>query len=157
VILAAALTVFAGLGVGLIMQPTQLISFASVDPQDIGVASGLVNLSRTMGGSLGIAVFGSLYTTRLVDTLDDKLGRRTGQALAASNGQLSPAQLHQLPAPVLATFRTAVTNGLHTLLIGAAVAAATGFVLAWFVRGQLVIRSTVSRPSPSRWPEETAP
>jgi EmrB/QacA subfamily drug resistance transporter len=141
VFFASCLTVVAGVGVGAVMQPTQVISFAAVEQEDSGVVSGLVNLFRTVGGSLGIAIFGSIYSSRLSHTLDAKLGANAGHRLASTNGKLTPALLHHLPPAALAAFRSAVIDGLHGVLVGSAGVAAAAFVIAWFLRGRIPTRA----------------
>ncbi|MCU1681791.1 MAG: exporter [Amycolatopsis sp.] len=145
VFVASGLTLVAGVGIGLILQATQMISFSSIDRRDIGAASGLVNLFRTVGGSLGVAVFGSVYTARLLSTLTDRLGQRDGAALASSSGRLGPAELHNLPAASLDAFQHAVSDGLHGVLIGASVIAVASFALAWLLKGELRVTPSAAK------------
>jgi len=134
---ASALTFTAGAGVGLVMQSTQLMTFGSVEQRDLGAASGLLNLFRTLGGSLGVALLGSVYTNRLHDTLTDQLGAAKGKELADSSGQLTPEQLHALPTALRDAFELGVNNGLHGVVTGAAILTAVAFVTSWFVHGRL--------------------
>ncbi|MDN3353274.1 MDR family MFS transporter [Actinomadura sp. DC4] len=131
---ASALTLVAGLGMGFIMQNTTLITQNSVTLRDMGAASGAVTLFRTIGGSLGIALLGSIFTSRLEDSLTSRLGDKAGQAIASGGTHVTPALLQTLPAPVQDAFKTGITNGLHGTMIGGAVLAFLGFVVAWFVR-----------------------
>ncbi|GAA3105499.1 DHA2 family efflux MFS transporter permease subunit [Streptomyces echinatus] len=50
-----------GLGLGFTMQMATTIAQNSVGLRDMGAASAATNLFRTLGGSLGVAVFGSLF------------------------------------------------------------------------------------------------
>nr|WSX72928.1 MFS transporter [Streptomyces sp. NBC_00899]WSX81004.1 MFS transporter [Streptomyces sp. NBC_00899] len=134
---ASALTLTAGVGVGLVMQSTQLMTFGSVEQRDIGAASGLLNLFRTIGGSLGVALLGSVYTDRLHTTLNDQLGAADGGRLAHSSGRLTPEQLHALPDSLRDAFRLGVDHGLHGVVTGAAVLTVLALVTACFVRGRL--------------------
>jgi EmrB/QacA subfamily drug resistance transporter len=52
--------VLGGLGMALSMVPATIASLTGVDRADAGVASGLVNTSRQMGGAIGIAVASSI-------------------------------------------------------------------------------------------------
>lgn len=61
--LTAAFMIPMGIGSGLTQQMTTTIAQNSVQQKDMGAASGAVTLLRTLGGSLGIAVFGSIYTS----------------------------------------------------------------------------------------------
>ncbi len=53
-----------GLGLGFLFTPINLLAFASVPPRDIQQASGLINLTRQMGGSFGIAILGTYLSNQ---------------------------------------------------------------------------------------------
>lgn len=50
-----------GIGNGLAFVPLTSLSLAGVDPKDAGAASGLVNVSQQLGGSLGLAVLITVF------------------------------------------------------------------------------------------------
>jgi EmrB/QacA subfamily drug resistance transporter len=57
-------------GLGLSIVPSTIAATAGVAPQEAGLASGLINTSRQMGGALGLAVLTSLgaqYTAHLIE------------------------------------------------------------------------------------------
>ncbi|GAA2097295.1 MDR family MFS transporter [Streptomyces albiaxialis] len=51
-----------GVGLGFLMQMTTTLAQNSVEMRDMGVASASVTLFRTVGGSIGVAAFGALFT-----------------------------------------------------------------------------------------------
>jgi DHA2 family multidrug resistance protein len=55
--------VIRGAALGLLFTPINNVAFGSLKPQEAQQASGLINLSRQLGGSFGIAVLGT-YLTR---------------------------------------------------------------------------------------------
>ncbi|MFJ9128592.1 MDR family MFS transporter [Streptomyces sp. NPDC102340] len=61
---ASALTLALGVGLGCLLQPALLITMNSAEPRDLGAASGTQTLLRTIGGSLGVAVLGSVFAQR---------------------------------------------------------------------------------------------
>lgn len=124
-IASSALTAIVGFGMGFLLQNTLLITQNSAALRDLGAASGSVTLFRTIGGSLGVAVLGSIYTSRLQDTLSARLGA-SGHALLAGGAQLPPSVLQRLPASVV--------SGLHGVLLGGAAVALATFLIAWLVR-----------------------
>ncbi|HEX3591751.1 MAG TPA: MDR family MFS transporter [Pseudonocardiaceae bacterium] len=130
---ASALTVFVGLGMGFLMQNTMLITQNSAELRDMGAASGSVTLFRTIGGSLGIALLGSIYTTQLTNSLTSHLGAAGGK-LIQGGAQLPPSAVLRLPEPLRLAFQSGVVSGLHGVLIGGAIMAAVGFVVAWFIK-----------------------
>ncbi|SCK20572.1 drug resistance transporter, EmrB/QacA subfamily [Streptomyces sp. SceaMP-e96] len=145
--LASALTVVAGMGIGFVMQSTMIITMNSAAPRDMGAASGTVTLLRTVGGSLGVAMLGAVFTGRLHSGLADRVGEGAADRLTAGAGQLTPQVLDGVAAPVRDAYRAAVTSGLHGVLIGAAVLAALGFAAAWFVR-EVPLRTAVDMVDP---------
>jgi EmrB/QacA subfamily drug resistance transporter len=71
-----------GLGAGMAFNPVLLAAMSDVEPQDAGLASGVVNTSFMMGGALGLAVLASLAASR-TDTL---LADGETQAVALTGG-----------------------------------------------------------------------
>ncbi|MFC1413141.1 MDR family MFS transporter [Streptacidiphilus sp. N1-12] len=143
---ASLLTTVLGLGMGFLMQNTMLITQNSVPLRNMGAASGAVTLFRTVGGSLGIAVFGSLYTQRLTSSLTKSLGP-SGHQLAANGTRIPPSALPGLPAPVQHAFKVAVTDGLHSVLIGGTVLALLTFLVTFLIR-EVPLRSGAAPGAP---------
>lgn len=146
--MASALTLIVGLGMGFIMQNTMLVTQNSVELRDMGSASGSVTLFRTIGGSLGVALLGSVYTSRLKDTLIDRLGEQQGNKFANGGGHVTPAILHTLPAQIRDAFQAGVTHGLHGVAIGGAALAAVAFVVAWLIKEVPLRSSTPATADP---------
>ncbi|WP_327264209.1 MFS transporter [Streptomyces sp. NBC_01232] len=121
-----------GAGLGFLMQITMLVAQNSVEMKDMGVASSSATLFRTLGGSFGVALMGSLFTTRVTDTMAERLGPEAAQA--AGSAQLDAASLAKLPEAVRDAYQHAVAAGTHSaFLLGAAIAL-LGFAAAWFVK-----------------------
>jgi hypothetical protein len=88
-----------GAGLGLIMQVVVLVTQNSVDPAMIGTATSTNNYFREVGASLGVAVFGTIFTTRLTDNLTAVFAGAGASASDAANSTatLDPQTLGQLP------------------------------------------------------------
>jgi EmrB/QacA subfamily drug resistance transporter len=56
--------IIGGAGIAMTMPSVSAAAMAAVDPRKAGVASGVVNSARQVGGALGIAVLGSVVATR---------------------------------------------------------------------------------------------
>jgi EmrB/QacA subfamily drug resistance transporter len=56
--------VFAGAGIGITFVSVTVAGMTGVQPAEVGLASGLINTSRQIGGSLGLAILATLATTR---------------------------------------------------------------------------------------------
>ncbi len=61
-VIAPSLLVAAGLGVAFV--PATIAALAGVAPEESGLASGLVNTSRQMGGALGLAILATIASAR---------------------------------------------------------------------------------------------
>jgi EmrB/QacA subfamily drug resistance transporter len=62
--------VLLGLGAGMAFNPVLLAAMSDVEPQESGLASGIINTSFMMGGALGLAVLASVAASRTSDLLD---------------------------------------------------------------------------------------
>ena len=51
-----------GVGVALVVPSINVALLAHVDPRSVGIASGVLNMARQIGGALGVGVFGSLVS-----------------------------------------------------------------------------------------------
>ncbi|MFF2327311.1 MULTISPECIES: MDR family MFS transporter [unclassified Streptomyces] len=133
--LSALFPVLIGIGLGCLMQNAVLITQSSVEPRDMGAAMGMSSLARTLGTGIGAAIFAAVYTNQLTDTLADKLGKDDARPLLSSGDRdLTPDTLKQLSAPVRAAWSAGVTDGLHAVAIGGAIAGAITLLAALFVR-----------------------
>ena len=121
-----------GLGLGCVMQVLVLAVQNAVDYSDLGVATSGAMLFRSVGGALGTAVFGAIFSSRLATNLAAELGAR-GHSLAAGGGRISPARLHELPPPVRSAYLSAFTDSLSTVFVVAAAVAFLGFALSWLM------------------------
>ncbi|MBN9097658.1 MAG: MFS transporter [Pseudonocardia sp.] len=121
-----------GVGMGFLMQTTNLVMQNSVEQRDLGAASGASTLFRTIGGSLGVSLLGVFYADSLTGSLTSQVGAE--QAAKLAGGQLTPATLGGLPAAIGEAYRTAVASGVTTAFLWAAVVALVAVVTAWFIR-----------------------
>jgi len=61
--------VILGLGFGMSFVPATIAATSGVAPEDSGLASGLLNATQEIGGSLGLAILSTVATTRIANTL----------------------------------------------------------------------------------------
>jgi EmrB/QacA subfamily drug resistance transporter len=137
-VLLALLFVFLGAGAGLAVPATSTAVMASVPAQRSGMASATMNALRQAGMLIGIALLGTLMSTRATSLLADALaqaGMSSGaqQAATAAVGRhdlralasLDAATAHQLLA-------TALAGGFHAAMAcaGAAGLLAAGLLLS---------------------------
>jgi EmrB/QacA subfamily drug resistance transporter len=89
-----------GMGLGFTMQVMIIASQNETPPEDLGVATSTVTFFRTVGGSLGVALFGTLFTSRLANLVGD------------SARGLTPEQITHLPAGERAEMASAVADAI---------------------------------------------
>lgn len=101
-----------GAGLGLIMQVVVLVVQNAVDATMVGTATSTNNYFREVGASLGVAIFGAMFTTRLSDNLGDVF-RGAGMANAEQAvATIDPQTLAQMPEAVRAGVVDAYANSL---------------------------------------------
>ena len=88
-----------GAGLGMIMQVVVLVAQNSVDASMVGTATSTNNYFREVGASLGVAVFGTIFTTRLTANLTDVFTSSGASAsdAAASTATIDPQAMNALP------------------------------------------------------------
>ena len=74
------------LGMGMSFVPVTIAAVAGVPPERAGLASGLVNTSRQMGGALGLAVLTSLAASLTSDYVRRRTASRRWTARALVHG-----------------------------------------------------------------------
>jgi MFS family permease len=96
-------------GIGLSFVPATIAAVAGVAPHEAGLASGIVNTARMVGGALGLAILAAL-------------------AAAKTSDQVKAAGTH----PTQHVLHAALTNGFELAFIVAGALAALGAVIALF-------------------------
>jgi EmrB/QacA subfamily drug resistance transporter len=130
-----------GLGLGFTMQVLVLAVQNAVPYEMLGVATSGATLFRSMGGSLGTAILGAVFSTRLGDLLAAKLPAGPASA-AVEGGQANPAQLERLPGAIRSTYIDSFTDSLDLVFIVAAAVMAVAFLLSWLLE-ERPLRKTV--------------
>jgi MFS family permease len=65
--------VLMGIGMALTMSPMSTAAMNAVEPQKAGVASGILSMSRMVGGTFGVAALGALFQHLARNELSDSL------------------------------------------------------------------------------------
>jgi EmrB/QacA subfamily drug resistance transporter len=128
-----------GLGLGMVMQVLVLATQNAVSYEQLGVATSGATLFRSIGGSLGTAVLGAIFTGRLTAELATNVPAGASRGI---EGNVNPAQIAQLPKPVHDAYIAAFTDALNAVFLVATGVVLVAFVLAWMIREQ-PLRATV--------------
>jgi EmrB/QacA subfamily drug resistance transporter len=107
----------AGIGLGMVMQVLILAVQNAVEYEELGVATAAATLFRSVGGSLGTAILGALFASRLTHLAP---GINLGSMRSLGVGQR-------------AAYAEAVSGAIALLFTVAAIVAAAGFLLSWLL------------------------
>lgn len=124
-----------GAGLGLIMQVVVLVAQNAVPPEQVGTATSTNNYFREVGASLGVAVFGALFTSRLTDALTDVFRGAGGSATdaASASSSIDPTSLSKLPQAVQDGIVNAYADSLSPVFWYLLPFIAAALVLALFI------------------------
>jgi len=129
-----------GLGLGMVMQVLVLAAQNAVEFRDLGVATSGTTLFRSIGGAVGVAVFGAIFAAGIAVQLAGRMP--SGTPLP---GAIGPAAIAALPPALRTLYRDAFTAALHPVFLSAACLAALGFVLTCFLQ-EMPLRGPARRP-----------
>jgi MFS family permease len=124
-----------GVGLGFVMQVLILVVQNSVDYRNLGVATSTATFFRSIGGSFGVAIFGTIFANRLGHWLP----RLVPHSVLAHTppSQLvhaTPAQLMALPPNVHEGLIDAISKSLNSVFLWATPVCVLAFVLTLFLR-----------------------
>lgn len=138
-----------GLGLGLVMQVLVLIVQNAVSYEDLGVATSGATFFRSIGASFGVAIFGTIFASRLGDKLTDALkGTSLPPGVTPDGLESDPRGISQLPPAVRPEALHAYASSITDVFLYAAPVALVGFVLAWFLKEDK-LRGSVTAPDVS--------
>jgi EmrB/QacA subfamily drug resistance transporter len=121
-----------GLGMGFVMSPMSAAAMNAVDRTKAGVASGVLSMSRMVGGTFGVAALGALIAAVGRHDLERSLPSVSGSARdRLVDGLGSGAGLEHAPAAVQSAAGSAFVDALGTGLTISAFTALVAAVLAW--------------------------
>jgi EmrB/QacA subfamily drug resistance transporter len=123
--------VFIGAGMGFGFIATMLSAQNSVDRPRMGVATGLVNFTRQLGGVFGVAVGAALMLT----TLTNRLTEAFPDAHIKAAELLSPAAAERFPTATQDIVRAAFADSLHVVFVAVVVIALLGLLTVALMPG----------------------
>jgi len=143
-----------GFGIGMVMQVLVLATQNAVDHRDLGTATSAVTFFRSMGGALGVAVFGAIQNDRLDHHIPRLLAERVPDPSDLRGvGDLlgSPEAIRglseRLPGPLGRAVESSVIDGfaaaVHVVFLFAIPFAVVGFLIVLFLR-ELELRTSAN-------------
>lgn len=98
--------------------------------RDLGAATSAVTLARALGASVGVAVLGAIFNSRLADELSRRLGDTTVIAQVADAGA-DPVSIGHLPLAVRDAVADAYAASVPPLFLAAFPIALLALAVAW--------------------------
>jgi EmrB/QacA subfamily drug resistance transporter len=123
-----------GAGIGLVMQVIVLAMQNSVDPRDMGVATSSATFFRSLGGTFGTALFGTILTNRLASELAQRLPAAALHGVNTSQLTGSPQVIAALPPAVRGPVISSFVAALSTVFESAVPVVLLAFALTWFLQ-----------------------
>ncbi|MFG2475962.1 MFS transporter [Streptomyces fagopyri] len=122
-----------GAGIGLVMPVLVLAVQNSVRPADLGTATSANNYFRQIGGSVGAAIFGTLFAHRLADALAERVPARAGTAVPDPES-LTPQLVHAMPAPLRDAYIAAYADAMPRIFLYLVPVLVLGLFIAFFLK-----------------------
>jgi EmrB/QacA subfamily drug resistance transporter len=119
-----------GFGMGFVMSPMSTAAMNAVDQAKAGVASGILSMSRMVGGTFGVAVMGALVSALGRSHLQTLLPGLSGAQRSQLADRLGAGGALHVPPQVGAALRETYVYALSRGLVLAAVLAVLGALVA---------------------------
>jgi hypothetical protein len=100
-------TLIAGTGFGMLFMPLTLVALSRVQDADAGVASSVLSTGQMIGGSIGLAVLGTVAWTAVADSIRGQVAAAAAAAARAGR-PVHMAAAGRVPAAV---YHHAVATG----------------------------------------------
>ncbi|MGW2033713.1 MFS transporter [Streptomyces sp. NPDC001811] len=136
-----------GTGIGLVMPVLVLAVQNSVRPADLGTATSANNYFRQIGGSVGAAVFGTLFADRLTSSLREELPPRAGSGLPAADS-ITPQLVHALPPALRDAYIRAYADAMPRIFLYLVPVLALGLIIAFFLKEKPLVSHNTAETEP---------
>ncbi|MFF4501154.1 MFS transporter [Streptomyces sp. NPDC001401] len=137
-----------GAGIGMVMPVLILAVQNSVRPADLGTATSANNYFRQIGGSVGAAIFGTLFADRLTDALGKRLPTRAGAQLPDPES-ITPQLVHALPAPLRDDYIRAYADAMPRIFLYLVPVLALGLLIAFFLKEKPLVSHNAAETEPA--------
>jgi EmrB/QacA subfamily drug resistance transporter len=132
-ILVSIYMLILGSGLGLVMQVIILAVQNDSPPGEMGISTTGVSFFRSMGGAIGVALFGSLLTSRLDSNLTRLVPPDSLNGIDSATLTGSPEVVRQLPAAIHAGVVEAFSLSLGDVFLISVPFIIVAFALTWLL------------------------
>jgi EmrB/QacA subfamily drug resistance transporter len=148
-LMSVYLAVF-GLGIGMVLQVIVLAVQNAVRYEELGVATSGVTFFRSIGAAFGVAVFGTVFTSRLDDNLSAALrGADLPPGVDVDTLLHDPNGIGALPGAVRARVLSSYADAITDVFLFAVPLVLVAHLLAWALREER-LRGSVRAPDQSQ-------
>ncbi|WP_329116689.1 MFS transporter [Streptomyces sp. NBC_01465] len=138
-----------GLGLGFVLPILTLAVQNAVGYEDLGVATAGVTFFRSIGACVGVAVFGSIFNSRLDKHLGEALsGQQLPPGFDPDTVQSDPKGIAALPAALVGPILHAYSLSVTDVFLWSVPIALLAFVVALFLK-EIPVRGSVTAPDMS--------
>ncbi|MEU3947604.1 MFS transporter [Streptomyces sp. NPDC029526] len=138
-----------GAGIGMVMPVLVLAVQNSVRPADLGTATSANNYFRQIGGSVGAAVFGTLFASRLTDALADRLPASGAGGALPDAESLTPQAVHALPPALRDAYVQAYADAMPRIFLYLVPVLVLGLLLAFFLKEKPLVSHNAPTAAPA--------
>jgi hypothetical protein len=117
----------------------------SVDRRDMGVATSSATFFRSLGGTFGTALFGTILANRLASELAQRLPVAALHGVNPAQLTGSPQVIAALPPAIRGPVVSSFVSALSTVFISAVPIVLAAFVMTWFLK-EIKLRSHEDTP-----------
>ncbi|MCP3819121.1 MFS transporter [Streptomyces sp. A3M-1-3] len=142
-----------GTGIGLVMPVLVLAVQNAVDPADLGAATSTNNYFRQIGGSVGAAVFGTLFADRLTDALAERLPSGAG---LPSPESITPQMVHAMEPALRDGYIQAYADAMPRIFLYLVPVLGLGLLLAFFLKEKPLVSHNAPAAEPTSIPHARA-
>ncbi|GAA3882154.1 MFS transporter [Streptomyces lacrimifluminis] len=136
-----------GAGIGMVMPVLVLAVQNSVRPADLGTATSANNYFRQIGGSVGAAIFGTLFANRLAESLENSLPTRAGARLPEPDS-LTPQLVHALPPALRDSYIRAYADAMPRIFLYLVPVLVLGLLIACFLKEKPLVSQHAAPAAP---------
>ena len=119
-----------GIGFGMTMTILTVLAQTSVDNEHIGVATSFFTLSRTIGQTIMISIFGLVLNASMNKGLEAKSD--LGVTKDMMNKLINPQTVKSLPSNLVGDLREILFNNLHQVYLVGITLVVISFILNYF-------------------------
>lgn len=104
-----------GIGFGITMTILTVLAQSTVDASQVGVATSVFTLSRTLGQTVMISIFGLVVNTTMHSAIATK--KDSGITEQMMNDVINPDKIQNIPSELIGGLRLILSDGIHNVFV----------------------------------------